>query len=209
MHLWDFAFAGSDITEAITPLHHNNTTPFVNQTQQYLTYAEPVIGCHMDKSKALVAIWIGINDISDTANWDVDFPDLYNELMDAMFTGGVQPLYNAGYHNFVILNLPPRDRGPGSEDVPQPNPMTQQQEWWNDILEEHVEKFSRKHRDANAMLYDTNTFLNKVLDHPAKYGFQNTTDFCPGYNNETVLTDPGAFGCTPIDGYFWFNSGHM
>lgn len=209
VQLWDFAFAGADVSEAFTPLHHDYTVPLVNQTQQYLTWAEPVIGRRIDKERALVAIWIGINDMNDLADYEGDFQALYDQILDAVFRQTVQPLYKAGYHDFLLVNLPPLDRTPGNVGVEEPSPSKQMLDWWNGSLDKHTARFAHGHKDATALVYDANSFLNRVLDHPAKYGFENTTAFCPGYADETVVTDPGKFGCTPIEGYFWFNSGHM
>ncbi|KAF2106524.1 lysophospholipase A [Lophiotrema nucula] len=207
--LWDFAFAGADYSLEFLPLHHNFTTPMVNQTQQYLTYAEPVIGKAMEKKKALVAIWIGINDINDSDKLAVDFPTFYSSIHDALFAQSVQPLYDAGYHNYLFINLPPLDRTPSNQKSAAPLPNATMVDWWNESLKRHTSAFAKNHPAAKAMVYDANTFFNSVMDHPSRYGVVNTTDFCPGYLNATVLTDPGAFGCTDLNGYFWFNSGHL
>ncbi|CAJ2513054.1 Uu.00g011730.m01.CDS01 [Anthostomella pinea] len=209
MQLWNFAFAGADVSEQSTPLHAEYVVPLVNQTQQYLTWAEPVIGGHMKKERALVAIWIGINDISDTSKYNASLLHLYSDIMDSMFRNSIEPLYRSGYHNFLFLNLPPVDRTPANLLRSSPSPNKMMIEWWNEKLAGHVQDFSNSHNDATALLYDTNTFLNGVLDEPSMYGVHNITDFCPGYNNSTVLTDPGAFGCAPLDGYYWFNQGHI
>lgn len=97
-----------------TPLHYNFTTPLVNQTQQFLTYAYSVLAKQpsLKQNHALVAMWIGINDISDSSRYKVSLPDLYDSLWDAVFTQSVQPLFDAGYHNSLFVNLPPLDRTP-------------------------------------------------------------------------------------------------
>ncbi|KAH7146145.1 putative lysophospholipase A [Dactylonectria macrodidyma] len=209
VQLWDFAFAGADISEKFTPLHHSYTVPMVNQTQQYLTWAEPVLKTQVDKSRALVTIWIGINDISDSKLYDVDLPELYDAMIEFMFERSVKPLYKAGYHNYLFMNLPPIHRSPSYVNKVKPSLNATMVEWWNSRLSKHTSQFSRDYKSTKILLYDSFSFLNNVLDNPSDFQITNTTGFCSGYNNETVLTNPGAFGCAPLDSYFWYNSGHI
>lgn len=194
-----------------TPLHHNFTTPLVNQTQQFLTYAHPVLAKQpsFNQNHALVAIWIGINDISDTSKYKVSFPDLYDSLWDAVFTQSVQPLFHAGYRNFILVNLPPLDRTPSNVHNANPLPNKTMVNWFGDSQARHSAAFAAAYPAAKAMIFDSNTFLNDILDNPTHYGISNTTAYCTGYTNADVLTDPGKYGCNSIDEYFWFNSGHM
>ncbi|KAF9888527.1 hypothetical protein FE257_008634 [Aspergillus nanangensis] len=202
--------AGADISEEFTPPHHNFTTPLVNQTQQFLTYAHPVLEKQPSfQNHALVAIWIGINDIGDTSKYDVFFPDLYDSLWDTIFTQSVQPLFHAGYRNFLLVNLPPLDRTPGAVNSGNPFPNKTMLNWFGDSQARYSKAFAAAHPSAKAMIFDANSFLNDVLDNPTHYGIANTTAFCQGYANADVLTNPGKYGCSPIDEYFWFNSGHM
>lgn len=210
VQLWDLAFAGANTAEEFLPLHHDYTTPFVNQTQQWLTWGEPVLGDKVDKDKSLVAIWIGINDINDAKSLNVDLNSFYDSIIAAIFEQSVRPLYQAGYHNFLLVNLPPLDRTPANQKSSRPLPSKQMVGWWNDNVVKRASQFTRKNCHAKVMVYDVNSFLNGVLDNPAEYGIKNTTHVCPGYSNPDVLTDPESFGCTsPIQTYFWFDSGHM
>ncbi|KAH7187977.1 hypothetical protein DER44DRAFT_852943 [Fusarium oxysporum] len=211
LQLWDFAFAGADVSEEFTPLHHNFTTPLVNQTQQFLTYAHPVLAKQpsFKQNHALVAIWIGINDISDSSRYKVSFPDFYDSLWDAVFTQSVQPLFDAGYHNFLFVNLPPLDRTPPNVNKMNPLPNATMVNWFGESQARHSEAFAAAHPTAKTMIFDANKFLNNVLDNPGDYEISNTTGFCPGYTNADVVTDPGKYGCVSIDEYFWFNTGHM
>lgn len=153
---------------------------------------------------------IGINDISDTAAKDYDFPVFYDEIISTIFSQSVTSLYNAGYHNFLFMNLPPLDRTPGNLGKADPSPNKTQIGWWDSSLEQHRKAFAKEYPAANTMLFDTNTFLNGVLDNAGAYGITNTTNFCAGYLYADVLTDWEQYGCSgPLDTYFWFNSGHM
>ncbi|KAH8902334.1 hypothetical protein BR93DRAFT_261874 [Coniochaeta sp. PMI_546] len=212
--LWDFAFAGADVAEEFTPLHHPYTIPLVNQTQQFLTYGDATLkkkSC-ANPLKTLIAIWIGINDINDSAKYAVpSFQAFYGSILDRVFSSSVAPLLDAGYRNFLFVNLPPLDKTP-SNLLKAPavrSPNVTMIGWWNDALAERAESLNRQD-GVTAMVYDANSFLNGVLDNPSRYGVKNTTAFCAGYLQADVLTDPGKYGCpVPLSEYFWFNSGHM
>ncbi|KAI4741559.1 lysophospholipase A [Aureobasidium sp. EXF-12298] len=83
--LWDFAFGGADISTKYTPRHHNYTVMLEEQVQQFITYAQPSLSKFIDPSKTLVAFWIGINDINDSAKYAVDFPTFYDKLITTLF----------------------------------------------------------------------------------------------------------------------------
>lgn len=200
---------------ASTPLHHNYTIPLVNQTAQFLNYGDAVLRekVGVNSLNTLVAIWIGINDINDSAKYTVpSFKDLYTSIIDTIFSSSVEPLQKAGYRNFLFLNLPPLDRTPSNllrhPAVRLPN--VTMLGWWNDALAQRAERFAEQTNGAKAMVWDANKFLNGVLDHPGQHGIRNTTNFCPGYLYADVLADPDKYGCpVPLEEYFWFNSGHM
>lgn len=198
--------------ETSTPLHHNWTVPLVNQTQQFLSYGQPVLKSHVgvEASETLVAIWIGINDIGDSDDYDVSFPDFYDSIVSAVFSQSVTPLYEAGYYNFLFVNLPPLDRTPGNVLKTEPSPNKAMIGWWDDALEKYSTGFAAEHKEVKTMLFDANTFLNGVLDDASEYGIMNTTGYCAGYLQADVLTNWEQYGCpVPLDQYFWFNTGHM
>ena len=62
--MWDFAFAGADISGDLLPLHSNFTVPLVDQVNQWARYASHILPHPTEES--LVAWWIGINDTGDT-----------------------------------------------------------------------------------------------------------------------------------------------
>jgi lysophospholipase L1-like esterase len=101
------------LTPDSTPLHHAYTVSFVNQITQWAAYAKPVIP--VDVSRALVAIFIGINDISDSAKYTfprnnvTNFPSFYAEIIGTELEA-IETIYEAGYRNYLSLNLPPLER---------------------------------------------------------------------------------------------------
>lgn len=104
-----------------TPLHHNFTVSFVNQTKQWHKHARPVLRPQKYKN-ALVASWIGINDINDSAEYYdnlTDFASLYEQMISTEFDA-LEKVYKAGYRNFLFMNQPTLDRTvSGDAPVPQ------------------------------------------------------------------------------------------
>ena len=154
--------------------------PFVNQTAQLREYADHVISGLVPRNETLVAVWIGINDISDTAKWTniTSFPVFYDQLHDALFASLEDDLYALGYQNYLFVNLPPLDRTPGSTNDPSHLPNKTMVDWFDESLQSHVVDLQSSHEGVSATVFDANTFLNHVMDSPATYGILNTTGYC-------------------------------
>ncbi|KAL3422616.1 lysophospholipase a [Phlyctema vagabunda] len=210
--LWDFAFAGADVSTTYTPLHHNYTISFENQIAYWKKYAEPYIPVKL--SRALVAVWIGINDINDTDKTKfpafnaTDFPSFYDKIIGAEFQA-LQTVYDAGYRNFLFMNLPPLERSPanaGSTPVLPNNTMLQS---YNSLISAHADSFRNSHVGASVFVFDTYDYLLSILENPEPYGLKNTTGYCAQYNAPDIGTNYAAYGCLPIEQYFWYNTGHI
>jgi hypothetical protein len=98
-----------------TPLHHDYTVSFVSQISQYLSYAHSTLSALPAAKKALVAIFIGINDINDSSKYTFPYRNTttYAELYNATITeefAALKGLYDVGYRNFLIMGLPPLER---------------------------------------------------------------------------------------------------
>lgn len=210
LQLWDFAFGGAEVSVEYTPLHHPWSVQLVNQTEEFLLYAEPVLKHIVDPTETLVAFWIGINDIGDSAEYNVSFPTFYNDIITTMFEQAVQPVYDAGYRKFMFINLPPLNRTPSNlVRAAGPLPNATMIEWWDETLKNHSTAFGTENPSTTSLYYDSNAFLNYILDNAASYNITNTTGYCTAYDIAGVNTDPAAFGCLPLHDYFWFNTGHM
>ncbi|GAB7349775.1 hypothetical protein MBLNU459_g0496t2 [Dothideomycetes sp. NU459] len=213
--LWDFAFAGADRSPS-TPLHHNFTVPLVNATANFLHYANPTLRTFVNPQQTLVGVWIGINDVGDTASLKnvTSFPALYASILTTLFAS-VQTLADAGYANFLFLNLPPLDRTPANAARAAPLPNATMVDAWGRELATQAAAFAARnpgtpHADGvRAMVFDANAFLNGVMNDAAAYGIRNVTGYCAGYDQPFVDSDPGRYGCLPLSEYFWFNTGHM
>jgi hypothetical protein len=91
----------------------------VNQIIQWATYAKPYLP--IKPAKALVAVFIGINDINDSDKYTfpryalnsttpiTGFSDLYNAIIGTEFEA-LETVWSAGYRNFLFMNLPPLDK---------------------------------------------------------------------------------------------------
>lgn len=97
-----------------TALHHNFTVPFVDQITQFNDYALPVAkekGITVGNDD-LVIVWIGINDIGDTAKFNFSttsfktFPALYEKIISIEFEA-LETVWEADYVNYLFMNLPP------------------------------------------------------------------------------------------------------
>jgi phospholipase/lecithinase/hemolysin len=80
---------------------------------------------------------------------------------------------------------------------------------YNHALGRRAGWFAADHPGTNSMVFDTYSYLSKILKHPLDYGIKNTTDFCRSYAAPDITTNYTAYGCLPINEYFWYNSGHI
>ncbi|KAF4821137.1 Acetylesterase [Colletotrichum siamense] len=212
IQLWNFAFAGADVSTTFVPLHHDYTISFQNQVSQWDEYGKSVINA--DTNSSLVASFIGINDINDMANFQfpvqnlTSFEELYTAVIAEQFEA-LETIYEAGYRSYLFLNLPPLDKTPAAQSDPTRKPNTTMIKTFNDVLDQTAKAFTETHPGATALVFDTYTWLTYVFDNAATFGITNTTSFCPKYNAWDIATNYASYGCQPIGEYFWYNSGHI
>jgi len=193
--LYNFAFAGSDISAALLPRHHNFTTSLVEQVAQWATFASDVLPHPEDET--LTFWWIGINDTGDTLNNAsiTDFAAFWETEMIAYFNA-VQMAFDNGLQNHVFINVPPEDRSPSSlGDATNAAELKENIALFNAALLNHTAAFAAQNPDANVMNFDSNAVFSNILNNPAEFGFTNITGF---------LTSPDA----SKEGFFWYNDGH-
>lgn len=207
VQLWDFAYAGANTVSQVdfTPAHWNHTTSLQRQIEQFEKYGNPALeSILIEKTEALIAVWIGINDINDLARLrgqNATFAPLYEQVQNFLFQE-MEKIYGLGYRNFLFMNLPPLDRGP----LRSVNASLVAS--FNDIHRAHAYDFQAKHQDATVLQFDVNKELNTVLDHYQDYGFVNVTNICLGYNQPDIRTNPEKYGCGKgLDTYFWYDLG--
>jgi phospholipase/lecithinase/hemolysin len=180
---------------------------FAQQIEQFVAYGNPALeSISLSKKEALIAVWIGINDVNDLKKLrgvEEDYNPLYERVQRNVWKS-VEKVYGLGYRKFLVMNLPPLDRSPS------PGVNASLVNAFNNIASEHADNFARRHWDATVLQYDVNSVLNGILDVHDAYGFSNVTGFCPGYNKADVRSDPEKYGCGEgLDTYFWYDSGHL
>ena len=80
---------------------------------------------------------------------------------------------------------------------------------YNSLISSAAANFSSTLPGSKAMVFDSYAFLSGILDNPAPYGIKNTTGYCANYDAPDIATNYAAYGCLPIDEYFWYNTGHI
>ncbi|EJU02931.1 hypothetical protein DACRYDRAFT_127577 [Dacryopinax primogenitus] len=190
--LWDFAFAGADITRALLAPHHPFTLQMVDSVGQWAKYAARVLD--LGGEHTLVAWWIGINDTGDSAGFTniTDWRAYWEEEMQYYFRA-VSLVHSHGLKNHFFINVPPEERSPawvnGNPGAPT---LKQHIELYNEVLAEAVKSWERETPGVNAFLFDAHGWWNELLNNYGQYGFENITGHCQ---------------CTD-DTYFWYNTGH-
>ncbi|KAH7923816.1 putative lysophospholipase [Leucogyrophana mollusca] len=191
--LWDFAFAGADISLALLPLHHNFSVQLVDQVKQYAAYASDVLP--HPSGETMTAWWIGINDTGDSLQnaTITDFAEFWDAEMTAYFEA-VDMAYESGLRGpQLFINVPPEERSPAWVDDATWGPVLKEHiTTFNAVLAGYVQKFSEAHPDTPVVAFDAHTWFNSILDDAEQYGFTNITGYCE-------CTDPS---------YFWYNTGH-
>ena len=106
------------------------------------------------------------------------------------------------------MQLPPLDRTPGNVAniaAGKPaSPNATQIADFNAMLADGARQFAAEHA-VKTMVFDTYGFLNGVIDRAESYGLKNTTGYCPNYDAPDIDVNYGAYGCLPIDEYFWYS----
>ncbi|GME48479.1 lysophospholipase a [Neofusicoccum parvum] len=176
------------------PLHHNYTVPLDDQVKQWDLYAREVLD--HESADTLVAFWIGINDINDSAKFtNVSFAAWYETLATKWFESVMLP--------------PPLEKTASNLVSSNPLPNAAMMGQWNAAVQAQASAFQARHNDSRTAVFDTYAFLNGVLADAARYGIYNTTSYCQSYAQADILWNYAGYGCQPISEYFWFNSGHI
>ncbi|HQI80495.1 MAG TPA: SGNH/GDSL hydrolase family protein [Deltaproteobacteria bacterium] len=120
----------------------------------------------MIASDALVTVWAGANDLFNGRT--------YAQAEDNVALA-VAKLANAGFQNFLIMNLPNVGASPGFSGTPTEAYAT----WWsqefNADLEEDLAGLKQAYAGVNFYTLDTYNLLTLAMADPAAYGFDNVT----------------------------------
>ncbi|KAI1841302.1 hypothetical protein JX265_005754 [Neoarthrinium moseri] len=123
----------------------------------------------------LIGVWIGVNDVGNSF-----YLSNATEVIDAVVTRYfelLQPLYDAGAREFVLLSVPPTDKSPLMLEN---NDTSETQlrgaiKLYNDLLGRHLDNFKSRNSGVEARIVDTSVPFNQAIDNPTKYGAPNST----------------------------------
>lgn len=145
-------------------------------------------------------------------SWTSIFSTYYDRLISTVFEQFVEPGLQGRVQEGVVHETATagQDHSESCQDGgPACSPNKTMMGWW-DGWQSRKPRFSIcgavKCEDVTALVFDSNAFLNRVLDHPAEYNITNTTLRCPEYDQPLLVTQ---YGGLPVEEYFWYNTGHM
>ncbi|KAG8217936.1 carbohydrate esterase family 16 protein [Butyriboletus roseoflavus] len=209
---FNLAYGGATTDSALVPPYLPTVLSVVDQVSQFNEYLAPKpAGAQWDSTNSLFSIWIGINDIGNSASWtNITQFQFYGTLMDRLFSQ-VDDLYNAGARNFLFLTVPPTNRAPlmleqGPQAAAQ---MGTDIANYNTRLTQSVRDFQANYTDLGSVtIFDTQPIFNTLLNEWQTFGFVNVTGYCPAYENGTPARTYQVEGCAPVSSYFWLNTLH-
>ncbi|ELU42653.1 Sec7 domain-containing protein [Rhizoctonia solani AG-1 IA] len=197
--LWNFAFAGAAIDPAIITPHTEWVVPLTDQVGQWLQARKEKL-IEAPGNDSLAAFFIGINDTSDVKGWtnvsrDLPISRNVSIITETQITDWMGPniswlryidlrriqeqVYDTGIRSFLFLNVPTRDRSPGSLGRPDVGNQIAQVKNFNILLEQRVNAFKSSRNDTSVVLFDTNMLMDEALDNARQFGFTNTTGSKP------------------------------
>ena len=144
--------------------------------QQIGQYINSVRNQTIDFDRTLYMIWSGTNNYffnrtltpSDTAQSLIDSANL---------------LIRLGGKHLVVINEPPYDRHPAFRDQPDTNATRNLYLDHNRVLNS---KFKENFASTNIRLFDSHSFISKIMDHPLNYGFENLESCWKTFSGSSV-----------------------
>lgn len=119
----------------------------------------------LDPNSTLYIFCLGINDCSRT-----DIDDL-EELVNQLFEDGLDDVFvKAGGRNFLLIDVPPKDRSPGARAVEEPD-LGARYTTWNTLLRHRAEAFAADSPQASLFLFSSYKVVTSILDDPEEYDF--------------------------------------
>ena len=149
--------------------------------QQIFQYISSMISQSVDFEHTLYLIWVGTNNYF--FNSSLTPLDTVTSILDDL-----NLLITYGGRHFVIINEPPFDRFPAFRY--QINRPSIQQLYidHNRILNERFhEKYSNNFTRLNVHLFDSYSFISKIMDQYKNYGFENLNSCWDTQTSSTVL----------------------
>ncbi|GLA37213.1 hypothetical protein AnigIFM63309_004094 [Aspergillus niger] len=170
---YNLAAGGATIDNALVPAYPGDLASQFRLFED--VYAAKPASAPWSAEDAVFGVWIGINDIGN-AYYSTD-AETYTPKLISRLESLVEEVYKNGGRKFLFLNVPPTSRSPlfleqGEEVVKQ---HAEYLSVYNENLEGMVDDFTKKKGDVTTVLYDSWSFMTKILDDPTAYGFPNAT----------------------------------
>ncbi|KAI8390244.1 hypothetical protein BD560DRAFT_380374 [Blakeslea trispora] len=127
----------------------------------------------------LVTLWVGINDIDLTYDWD--HVDRLDSNIMQQYMSLVENLINKGEHQFMLINVPPIHRAPLWQNTTHEAQIHKRVSNFNDKITQMISNLKKEHRQALFFEYDAYRFFSTVLDHASRYNFTDIDTFCPDW----------------------------
>ncbi|KAL9541172.1 hypothetical protein PS6_010424 [Mucor atramentarius] len=217
---WDFAYNSAPVNNSIVDQTPTNSLfrvidvstqvrnlyqqIFVSPTKKISGIVDSVYnkrGIQHTHESTLVTIWVGINDIDLTYNWNsTDELDL---LIMHRYQVLINELIEKGERNFMLINVPPIHRAPMWHKTENEKLIETRVIEYNKKLKTMVKHLKKAHASAITFIeYDAWKYLDKLLDDPTECGITDVLTFCPDWSH------PVENHCKPIGEYFWLNDLH-
>ncbi|KAI8637125.1 hypothetical protein BD408DRAFT_437259 [Parasitella parasitica] len=215
---WDFAYNSAPVNNSIvnqvptvidvsTQVRELYQQILVSPTEKIATIVDSVYakrGIQHTHESTLVTIWVGINDIDLTYNWNqTDDLDL---LIMRRYELLINELIEKGERNFMLINVPPIHRAPMWRGTENEKIIETRVADYNKKLKntmKHLKQFYASAATAITFIeYDAWRFFDHLLDNSGSYGMTDTLTFCPDWSH------PIENHCKPIGEYFWLNDLH-
>ncbi|WYZ44596.1 hypothetical protein EsH8_VII_001032 [Colletotrichum jinshuiense] len=172
---YDFAVTGATTDKDIVDTYAQYCVD--DQVDQFKQYASSTV----NKANALVAVWIGINDVGEPF-WDrISAP--VDKIMDRYFTL-LQTLVDEGLSNFVLLTVPPfADQIPAMIGQAETDLARLRSDItsYNKALESRLATFKSSNSGVKGLVFDTKPSFDTVVKNFAQYGAKDAT--CYGSSN--------------------------
>ncbi|CAG8033681.1 unnamed protein product [Penicillium olsonii] len=170
---YNLAVGGASIDNSIVNTNVKDMTTQVDDFVQ--AYGDKPESAPWSSEDAVFGFWIGINDIG-WAYSSNQASDLVPTLM-AQYKSLIEKIYAKGGRKFLFLNVPPTSRAPMF--LAQGTDVVDAHAAWvtsyNNGLEEMIDDFKSNHSGTTTVLYDSWSFMTKILDNPQSYEFPNAT----------------------------------
>jgi thermolabile hemolysin len=170
--LYDWAVGGVGVSDRQV-LPWAKVPGLVSQTRQWRQATAH--DAAYDPGKTLFTVLIGGNDL---IFFDTPPRTIVTEERSAL-----EELIAGGAKNIVVLNLPDISRAPIFKLKPGQTDVASKVRMVNEELASMIAAIRTEYgQRVNVQLFDANALFSGLLQNPAAYGFQNTTDSCLDIN---------------------------